>query len=260
MTSLLDSKFGIGLAGIMAVAIGVVGVVYLRAADTPLDPAGPARPAASWDTPIGPGALAGAVSEPGPMGLESLPTRAPELAVDEQGHLMPDMALRKLVDSYFANLPGNQRQARADQLRAYLRTWLKQPALGEAERIVSDYLGYLRLEDELLSRERFTKPDPSGLSEFQVQRLLAYQQQRAQLRQRTLGAAVAQAWYEAEDSTCTTALAEWNTAQRAPGEGEELESTELRERRIHGTALQDRRNYYAQSCASQIMEGLWSRG
>jgi lipase chaperone LimK len=259
MTSLFESKFGIGLTGAMAVAIGVVGVVYLRAGDAPL-PAGQARPAASWDTPIGPGTLAGAVSEPGAMGIESLPTRDPQLAVDAQGHLMPDMALRALVDSYLGKAPATERPARAAALRAYLRPWLKQPALAEAERIVSDYVGYLRLEDDLLARERFTKPDPSGLTEFQVQRLLAYQQQRAQLRQRTLGGAVAQAWYEAEDSTCTTALAEWNTAQRSPGEAEELQPNELRERRVNGTALQERRSYYAQSCATQIMEGLSGRG
>jgi hypothetical protein len=75
-----------------------------------------------------------------------------------------------------------------------------------------------------------------------------------------LGGAVTQAWYESEDANCSTALADWSTMQQAPGEGQELDSNELRARRVHGAALQEKRNYYAQSCASQIMDGLAARG
>jgi lipase chaperone LimK len=258
MTSLFDSKLGIGAVGAMAVAIGVFGVVWLQRADSPRQPDERARAGASWDAPIGPGMLAAAVSGPPAPGLESRPTREPDLAFDAGGHLVPNLALRQLVDSYLDKVPGIQRQARANALRAYLEGRLRQPALADAQRIVNDYLAYRQIEEQLLARERFAQPDPSGLTDDQVRRLLAWQQQRAQLRQRTLGVTVTQAWYEAEDATCSTALADWSLMQKAPGE--ELDSNELRERRIHGQALQEKRNYFAQSCASQIMEGLAARG
>jgi hypothetical protein len=154
--------------------------------------------------------------------------------------------------------PSNAR--RANELGDYLKGRLKQPALADAQRIVNDYLVYLQIEEQLLAGERLTQPDPSGLTEDQVRHLLAWQQQRSQLRQRMLGFAVAQAWYEAEDATCTSALADWSTMQRVPGEGEELDSNELRDRRLHGAVLQEKRNNNAQSCASRIMEGLAARG
>jgi lipase chaperone LimK len=256
MNSLLDSKFAIGAAGALAVAMGVFGVVWLHGADAPRQPEPQAVAGGSWDGPIGPGMLASAAPGPAALGIESGPIPGPQLTVDAGGHLVPDMALRKLVDSYLDKVPAAQRQARTNDLRAYLKVQLKQPALADAERIVSDYLVYRQLEEELLARERFTPPDPSGLTDEQVKRLLAWQQQRSQLRQRTLGGAVTQAWYEAEDATCSTALADWRTMQQAPGERPELDSNELRARRLHGPVLQEKRNYFAQSCASQIMEGL----
>jgi lipase chaperone LimK len=260
MNSLLDSKFAIGAAGAVAVAVGVFGVAWLHGADSPRQSEQQAVAGGSWDGPIGPGMLASAAPGAPALGIESQPIPGPRIAVDSGGHLVPDLALRKLVDSYFDKVPAAQRQARANELRAYLKGQLKQPALADAERIVADYLTYRQLEEELLARARFTQPDPSGLTDDQVKRLLAWQQQRSQLRQRMLGGAVTQAWYEAEDANCSTALADWSTMQQAPGEGQELDSNELRARRVHGAALQEKRNYYAQSCASQIMDGLAARG
>ncbi|MFL6673343.1 MAG: hypothetical protein ACJ8LG_08645 [Massilia sp.] len=265
MTSLFDSRLAIGVAGATAIALGVLGAAWLRGADAPgaaapLATAGQAQAAGAWAAPIGPGALAAPASALPGMGGDSLPTGEPQLALDGGGHLVPSLALRKLVDSYLGNPSGAQRQARANELRAYLKGRLKAPALAEALRIVSDYLGYLEIEEQLLARERFARPDPSGLSDAQVEHLLAWQQQRSRLRERTLGTLVAQAWFETEDANCATALSDWRLLHQAPAEGEELESNELRARRVHGPVLEQRRNMHAQACASLLVDGLAARG
>jgi hypothetical protein len=74
-----------------------------------------------------------------------------------------------------------------------------------------------------------------------------------------LGTAVAQAWFGLEDADCRTALSDWRLAQ-TPAESEEVGSNELRERRLHGAMLEQRRNERAQSCAAQLMDRLAASG
>jgi hypothetical protein len=259
MTSLFDSKLALGAAGLASVVIGALGVVWLQGRGAPAAENPPAPVAHSWDGPIGPGMLAASAREAQTPAFMAQVPRDAELVVDGGGHLVPDLALRSLLDSYLLKTKGPERKARADQLRSFLAGRLKQPALADAQRVVNDYLGYLDTEEQLLARERFEPPAPSGLTEAQVEHLLAWQQQRTQLRERLLGVAVSQAWYEAEDSTCRTALADWRRQRDVPAT-EETDSNEHRARRTRGAALEERRNYYAQSCASQIMDGLAGRG
>lgn len=255
MDSLFESKLTIGAAGAGAVLIGVLAVLHFQRADVTQPSAAPAQAAGTWDSAIGPGQLAGAVRDAPMLGIDPDAARDPHLALDRGGHLVPDLALRTLVDSFLGKTTGAERQARAANLRAFLAGKLKPPADQDAQRIVSDYLAYLDAEEQMRSRERFARPDPAGLSDTEVEHLLAYQKQRAQLRERMLGSAVAQAWFESDDSTCSEALAEWQRL-REPADSPEVDSNELRERRVHGAALAERRNYLAQGCASQVIDGL----
>lgn len=258
MDSLFDNKLTLGAAGAGAVLLGVLAVFYIQRADVRLPAAQPLS-ASAWDGPIGPGALAGAVREPRGPGQDLQAAGAPRLALDASGHLVPDLALRRLMDSFLVAGKGAQRQARAAELRAYLKGLLTAPAVQEAQRIAVDYLAYLEAEERMLARERFARPDPAGLADGEVTHLLEWQRQRAQLRERILGSAVAKAWFDADDAACAAALGEWQK-QRVPLDGaQEPDPVELRERRIHGAVLEQRRNENAQACASQVMEGLAAR-
>lgn len=238
MASRFDSKAAIGLACIVAVALGAGSVVWLRGGST-APAAVPVAPRAGWDGPIGPGAIA--ATQPA-AGVDEQPL------TDGAGNLRVDPALRTLFDGYLAK-PGG-----AAQLRAYLNSRLAPPARSQAADLVDAYLRYLRAEKELRAQVRFTKPDPSGLSDRQVGAMLAWQRDRAQLRARMLGTTVAQAWFDADDADCRTALEDWRK-MRAPADSDEVDSNELRARRMHGAVLAQGRNERAQACARRLLDG-----
>jgi hypothetical protein len=254
MDSLLDSKLAIGAAGAGAMLLGVLAVLHFQRADLAPRAAAPAQSASAWDNPIGPGMLGGAVREPPMLGIDPQLARDPHLALDRGGHLVPDLALHTLVDSFLGNSTGAERKAKAAELRAFLNGKLQAPAAQDAQRIVSDYLAYLDTEEQLRAHERFTHPDPSGLTDAEVAQLLAYQRQRTQLRERMLGNAVAQAWFESDDSTCANALSDWQRLHQ-PDDSEEVDSNERFARRRFGAVLEKRRNDFAQDCASRIIDG-----
>jgi lipase chaperone LimK len=254
MAFLLDSKPGFAMACLLGAAAGVMGVVYLRHADAPAPAAAPAR-ASSWDGPAGPGALAAAASSAGAAPADSVPGEQPLL--DPAGHLMVDPALHRLYDSFLKN--GTAGAPREQELRAWLKRRLAPPALAQAETLAGDYARYLKAEAALRANQRLAPPDPAGMSVAQVEQMLAWQQQRAQLRERMLGSAVSQAWFGTEDADCRSALADWRLS-RTPAGSEEVDSNELRARRLHGAVLEQRRNERAQSCASQLMDRLAADG
>jgi hypothetical protein len=248
--SLFDSKFALGVAATLAATLGVAGVVYWQRLDAPVSVVA-AHAQGTWETPIGPGLLNGPVREPPAFGLDPALARDPQLAIDPAGHLVPNLALRALADSFLVKVSGNERRAAGEALRALLKNRLAAPAAQDAQRIVTDYLAYLDTEEQMLARERF----PAGqheLSEREVEQLLAWQGQRAQLRQRLLGNVVAQAWFELEDASCEGALRDWQQQRALPDPNEEPDSNALRERRLHGEVLDARRDYNAQACAAQI--------
>jgi hypothetical protein len=247
MAFLLDSKLGFGMACLIGAAVGVTGVVYLRQAEPPA--AVPAM-ASSWDSPPGPGALAAGAATSAPA-RATAPDQQPLL--DAAGRLVVDPALHRLYDSFLKH------GSREQELRAWLKRTLRPPALAQAETLAGDYARYLNAEAALRANQRLAPPDPAGMSTAQVEQMLAWQQQRAQLRERMLGSAVSQAWFGTEDADCATALADWRT-MRAPAGSEEVGSNELRERRLHGAMLEQRRNERAQSCASQLMDRLAADG
>lgn len=250
MRSRFDSKAAIGLACIAAAAIGAGSVVWLRgggAASATESAAASATtaaaPRAGWDRPIGAGRVA--AQAPAEMDDKSL--------TDGAGNLRIDAGLRTLFDGYLA------KRGSAAQLHAYLDKRLAPPARGQANELLDAYLRYLRAEQELRAHARFTRPDASGLSERQVEEMLAWQRERAGLRERMLGTAVAQAWFGADDGDCRTALEDWRK-MRAPADAEEVDSNELRARRLHGAVLEQGRNERAQACASRLMDGPRAQG
>jgi len=250
MASLLDSKLGFGMACVLGVAAGVMATVYLRDPETA--PLAPAR-TASWDGPAGPGALAAAAPAGSGAGAATAvaPAQGEQPLLDAAGRLLIDPALHRLFDSYLKN--GAAGMPREQELRAWLKRRLVPPTLAQAEGLVGDYARYLKAEAALRANQRLAPPDPAGMSAFQTEQMLAWQQQRAQLRERMLGTAVSQAWFGTEDADCRTALSDWRLT-RAPIESEEVDSNELRARRLHGPMLEQRRNERAQSCAAQMME------
>lgn len=251
--ALFDSKLALGIAGVAAVAIGVLGVVlWQRPVNAPAH--APVR-SGSWNDPIGPGRLSGPVRDQLPLSMNDM--RDVKIAVDASGHLVPDVALRKLLDDSLLRPAPADRPAMERQLRSLLSQRLNQPAAGEADRLVTAYAAYLRTEAQLLAGERFTPADPNGLSDQQVRHLLAWLRERAGLRERMLGADVARAWFAEEDGNCTAVLNEWETQLAPPADDD---SVEQMSRRRFGDVLAQRRNSNAQACAAQIEETTAPRG
>ena len=257
MASLFDTRLSLGLATAAAIAIGAGAVLWLQGSATHQPEAAPAKTASAWDGPIGPGALPrGMPTDLAPSSMDGQPL------VDAAGHLLVDARLHGLFDSYLlpargapASAPAAARNARARELRAWLGSQLKQPALGQAIELLGAYQRYLDAEDELRARERFTRPDPAGLTDAQVDQMAAWQQTRTQLRERMLGTMVAQAWFGAEDADCSGAFADWRK-QREALDAPDVDSNELRARRLHGARLAESRNEHAQSCAGRLMGTL----
>lgn len=245
--ALFDSKLAQALAGAGALAIGVLAVVlWQRPAEAP---EAPAAKAGSWSDPVGPGLLSRPTSDLPSFAAQDM--RDVKIAVDASGHLVPDPALHGLMDEFLLKPRPSERQAMELQLRELLRQRLDQPAAGEADRLVSAYAAYLQAEGQLLARERFTQPDPNGLSDDQVRHLLAWQRERAGLRERLLGTEAASAWFAAEDANCAAALSDWEK-QLAPPDDED--SSEQWNRRRYGDRLAARRNNDAQTCAALIAD------
>src|SRR5439155_8403493 len=94
--------------------------------------------------------------------------------VDAGGHLLVDARLHGLFDTYLLQARGaGARDARAREVRAWLGNRLAQPALGEADALLKAYVGYLQAEDDLRAHARFTRPDPAGLTDAQVDQMVA---------------------------------------------------------------------------------------
>jgi lipase chaperone LimK len=255
MAFLLENKLGFGMVCAAGMAIGVTAAFWLRDAGAP--PAAPApSPApvavAAWDGAIGPGRLA--APAPGRADALGMAAAGEPPLTDAGGRLVIGLPLRQLLDSYVLK-DGAGRQARAAELRAYLRQRLAQPALGQAEGLVGDYLRYLDAEHALRAQLGVAPLGDGALDPARVEQLQAWQRQRAQLRERMLGATVAQVWFAAEEGICNTALADWHT-MRAPVGSEEVDSNELQARRLHGEVLEQRREEGVRTCAGQLIDGL----
>ncbi|WLI90813.1 hypothetical protein Q4S45_06770 [Massilia sp. R2A-15] len=236
-------------AGLCISAATMAATWYWQGAHTAAPTETPAPRAAGWDGPIGPGqvraeAPAATVAADNGSGL----------TVDASGHLVPDQALHALIDNALAHADAASVAARVEELRGYFQTRLPATAAQDGQRILNDYLQYLRVRQA--ARSRLTPLEGPGLTDTDIAFLLAWQAQQAQLRERMLGATLAKAWFAQSDSRCDAVLRDLS-AQRS---GDQSDPMAIRERRLHGAAQEAIRGADAQSCADQLMANFSQGG
>ena len=133
----------------------------------------------------------------------SAPLRAPDdlssdIALTDNQELIADGALQKVMDSY---LLGGGGQGGLQALLDYLNRHLPSNAAREAGQLASSYNAYLSAHDQLLAAQNFSAtPD--------LNRMIGWQRQREQLRNRMLGEKVAHEWFGTEEAYLTQALEE----------------------------------------------------
>lgn len=135
---------------------------------------------------------------------------APDLSLTDNQELIPDFALRQLMDRFLLN---RGEAGGLPPLEAHLRRVLPAGAAGEAIQIAANYQAYLTAHDELLAAQHFTSADAASQD---LQRISSWQQQRQQLRVRTLGERITLEWFGSEDAYLGQALDE----QRQRSEGQ----------------------------------------
>ncbi|WP_332855814.1 hypothetical protein [Duganella sp. S19_KUP01_CR8] len=133
-----------------------------------------------------------------------------ELSLTDKQELIPDFALHQLMDGFLLN---RSVAGRLQALEAHLRRTLPTNAAGEAIQIAVRYQNYLTAHDELLAAQRFTSNDAASQD---LNRISSWQQQRQQLRIRTLGERITLEWFGNEDAYLEQALDEWR--QRSEGQ------------------------------------------
>lgn len=209
---------------------------YWLGAQTAAPADAPAPRTAAWDGPIGPGQ----VRAEAPEAAAPATVEGTGLTLDAAGRLVPDRALLALIDDTLAQADAATIGARVAELHTFFKTRLPAQAAQDGQRILNDYLQYLRMRQA--ARASVTPLDPAGLTDADVGALLAWQSQQAQLRERMLGAALSKAWFAQPDSRCGAALRDW------------------RQRRQPGVPQDPVRDADAQSCADQLMANFVQGG
>lgn len=197
---------------------------YWMGAQTAAPADAPAPQTAAWDGPIGPGQ----VRAEAPEAAAPATIAGTGLTVDAGGRLVSDRALLALIDGAVLRSDGSA--AAVDELRTLFKTRLPDKAAQDAQRILNDYLQYLRMRQG--ARARLAPLEGGGLTDADAATLLAWQSEQALLRERMLGAALSKAWFGQSDSRC---------------------ANELRELRQRGAGRDLVRDAEAQSCADQLM-------
>lgn len=120
------------------------------------------------------------------------------IALTDNQELIADSALRKVLDSFLLGSAGAKGlPALLNELNRRLPT----AAARDAGQLAVSYHGYIAAHDQLLAAQGFDEtPD--------LNRLIGWQRQRGQLRQRMLGAKVSEEWFGTEDTYLTQALEE----------------------------------------------------
>jgi len=134
-----------------------------------------------------------------------------ELALTDTQELIPDFALREVMDSY---LLSRSDAGRLQALRDHLRRALPPAAASDAEQLAQNYSGYLAAHASLLAVQNLHDTPDLG-------RLAAWQQQQRELRLRMLGARVTEEWFGTEDAYLTQALEEAGRGASAPPANED---------------------------------------
>ncbi|MES2164917.1 MAG: hypothetical protein V4476_27505 [Pseudomonadota bacterium] len=132
-----------------------------------------------------------------------------EISLTDNQDLIADFALREVMDSFLLN---RSEAGRMQALADHLRRVLPSGAAADAIRIAANYQVYLTAHDELLAAQRFTSNDAASQD---LNRISSWQQQRQQLRIRTLGERITLEWFGNEDAYLGQALDE--RRQRSEG-------------------------------------------
>lgn len=178
-----------------AAAGGILGATALVWARWPDDePAAAPAPPRTMAAP----AAAGAAPPRGVSPLREPGVMPSDIALTDNQELIADSALRKVMDSY---LLGGGGQGGLQALLDYLNRRLPASAAREAGQLASSYNAYLSAHDQLLAAQNFgVTPD--------LNRLIGWQRQREQLRNRMLGEKVTLEWFGSEEAYLTQALEE----------------------------------------------------
>ncbi|MBV6323863.1 hypothetical protein KVP70_23280 [Duganella sp. HSC-15S17] len=144
---------------------------------------------------------------PAPTSAAANPTS--EISLTDNQDLIADFALRKVMDGF---LLYRREAGRMQALADHLHRVLPAGAAAEAIRIAANYQAYLTAHDELLAAQRFTSNDAASQD---LNRIGSWQQQRQQLRIRTLGERITLEWFGNEDVYLGQALDE--RRQRSEG-------------------------------------------
>lgn len=166
------------------------------------------------------------------------PTALPEgMELDEQQHLRLNFALRVQFDQWLRDGRAPSLAARAAELRAWITSNLPAPAAEDATRVLGAYLAYAKQHDALLAAQHFDFSPSAALPVAAIERLANWKQQRAQLRQQSLGMVLSRIWFESDDGQMDDALAALR--QRAgivTPDDEPSESNRLRAERMRNVS------------------------
>nr|WP_315218038.1 hypothetical protein [uncultured Duganella sp.] len=185
-----------------AAAGGIFGATALMWARWPVDePAAAPVPSPAMAAPVVAGAAPSSVASP----LREPDVKSSDIALTDNQELIADSALRKVMDSY---LLGGGDKGGLQALLDYLNRHLPANAARQAGQLASSYNAYLGAHDQLLAAQNFSAtPD--------LNRLIGWQRQREQLRNRMLGEKVTLEWFGNEEAYLTQALEE--LSQRRDG-------------------------------------------
>ena len=164
-------------------------------------------------------------------GLALLPAVQPDLALTDDQRLVADHALRMVMERYLRDRRNPQR---LQQLDDHLQRRLPAGAAAEAQALAARYDRYLATHATLLAAQNFGD-DPD------LHRLARWQAQRRQLRERLLGAEVADQWFGTEDAYLEQALAEARepASGSAPGSAQGAARAATEEERLHAQHMRE---------------------
>ena len=160
-------------------------------------------------------------------GLALLPAVQPDLALTDDQQLVADHALRVVMERY---LNDRRNPQRLQQLDDHLHRRLPARAAAEAQALAARYDRYLATHATLLAAQNFGD-DPD------LHRLARWQAQRRQLRERLLGAEVADQWFGTEDAYLEQALAE--AREPAPKSARASARAATEEERLHAQHMRE---------------------
>ena len=160
-------------------------------------------------------------------GLALLPAVQPDLALTDDQQLVADHALRVVMERY---LNDRRNPQRLQQLDDHLHRRLPAGAAAEAQALAARYDRYLAAHATLLAAQNFGD-DPD------LHRLASWQAQRRQLRERLLGAEVADQWFGTEDAYLEQALAE--AREPAPKSARASARAATEEERLHAQHMRE---------------------